>query len=97
MRLPAHKTLPDVESKRAEKTKCFLSFLSARAIVRVTQKNCRNEIFRKKGDLAEFRIPFFSCKFLFAWAGCCFGDGFFALAGTRAYGSSSWEGLLGFP
>lgn len=58
MKLPAHRTLPDVESKRAEKTKCFLSFLSAKVIVRVTRNNCRNEIFRGKCDLAEFQIPF---------------------------------------
>lgn len=57
-KLPAHKTLPDVESKRAEKTKCFLSFLSARVIVCVTQNTCRNEIFRGKCALAEFQIPF---------------------------------------
>jgi len=75
---PAHKTLPDVESKRAEKTKCFLSFLSARVIARVTPNNCRNEIFRGKCDLAEFQIPF-------AW--------YFLLmlAGTCANGQPSWR------
>lgn len=76
-KLPAHKTLSDVESKRAEKTKCFLSFLSARVIIRVTRNNCRNEIFRRKCDLAEFQIPF-------AYF-------FLTLAGTCAYGQSSWR------
>lgn len=83
MKLPAHRTLPDVESKRAEKTKCFLSFLSAKVIVRVTRNNCRNEIFRGKCDLAEFQIPFAGFFLTLDWNLCLW--------------PVAPEGLVGFP
>lgn len=94
-KLSAHKTLPDVESKRAEKTKCFLSFLPATVIVRATRNNCRNEIFRGKCDLAEFQI-LFAYLGLFFVLFSCFGGffwlvGFLTLAGTCAYGQLSWR------